>query len=70
MKSYEGTACDAYEGSHPAWVRGLKFHSDNLICFTHCRTPRGVRGLKFDALHLGEGNDVSHPAWGAWIEII
>ena len=36
-----------------------------------CRTPRGVRGLKFFAgLHEGQHIQRSHPSRGAWIEII
>ena len=34
-----------------------------------CRTPRGVRGLKFKS-HFGVTSpDASHPSRGAWIEI-
>ena len=36
-----------------------------------CRTPQGVRGLKFKALGIDEDKiDESHPARGAWIEMI
>ena len=35
-----------------------------------CRTPRGVRGLKFLHLLLRVEKLLSHPSRGAWIEII
>ena len=34
------------------------------------RTPQGVRGLKFVCLRRPFGLHLSHPARGAWIEII
>jgi hypothetical protein len=34
-----------------------------------CRTPRGVRGLKFQILGGVEDGVVSHPSRGAWIEM-
>ena len=34
-----------------------------------CRTPRGVRGLKFAAAGLRTKVLLSHPSRGAWIEI-
>ena len=34
-----------------------------------CRTPRGVRGLKFASLDRFGNSTVSHPSRGAWIEI-
>ena len=34
-----------------------------------CRTPRGVRGLKFTKLQNVVLGDLSHPSRGAWIEI-
>ena len=34
-----------------------------------CRTPRGVRGLKYPLVRRGEGGHMSHPSRGAWIEI-
>ena len=35
-----------------------------------CRTPRGVRGLKFSVERAKESDEVSHPSRGAWIEIV
>ena len=34
-----------------------------------CRTPRGVRGLKYNERIGTERQRVSHPSRGAWIEI-
>ena len=34
------------------------------------RTPQGVRGLKYQALLPLAKPDESHPARGAWIEIV
>ena len=34
-----------------------------------CRTPRGVRGLKFTRAGLRTKMLLSHPSRGAWIEI-
>jgi len=34
------------------------------------RTPHGVRGLKYANAGGGSGTETSHPAWGAWIEIL
>ena len=34
-----------------------------------CRTPRGVRGLKFCCSHGQGGRVGSHPSRGAWIEM-
>ena len=34
------------------------------------RTPQGVRGLKFEVLANDEDLAMSHPARGAWIEIL
>ena len=36
---------------------------------TLCRTPHGVRGLKYRGIDAGGRTESSHPAWGAWIEI-
>ena len=33
------------------------------------RTPQGVRGLKFHRHMVTLGNEMSHPARGAWIEM-
>ena len=35
-----------------------------------CRTPRGVRGLKFTRAGLRTKMLLSHPSRGAWIEIL
>ena len=37
--------------------------------WARCRTPHGVRGLKYHVLRLCAINAVSHPSRGAWIEI-
>ncbi len=34
-----------------------------------CRTPRGVRGLKFYSPEFDRFGVMSHPSRGAWIEI-
>ena len=34
-----------------------------------CRTPRGVRGLKYQLVVLVSVTQESHPSRGAWIEI-
>ena len=34
------------------------------------RTPHGVRGLKLPCAVLVGLEELSHPAWGAWIEIL
>ena len=34
-----------------------------------CRTPRGVRGLKFMGAEYYDDEYMSHPSRGAWIEI-
>ena len=34
-----------------------------------CRTPRGVRGLKFNVHHFPSSGGPSHPSRGAWIEM-
>ena len=33
------------------------------------RTPHGVRGLKLSDVYWEDWETMSHPAWGAWIEI-
>ena len=37
---------------------------------TEGRTPRWVRGLKYDKYEENLHEEVSHPTMGAWIEII
>jgi len=34
------------------------------------RTPHGVRGLKYIEKYDGVILSESHPAWGAWIEMV
>ena len=54
----------------PQGVRGLKLLSRTNGLILRGRTPQGVRGLK---LYGGIGvdyNTKSHPARGAWIEIL
>ena len=56
--------------SHPsrgAWIEiGVPGGSGTL---TRCRTPHGVRGLKYPVLCFFIGVPVSHPSRGAWIEM-
>ena len=35
-----------------------------------CRTPQGVRGLKWKKWSVWTTENMSHPARGAWIEIL
>ena len=61
---------DTKKRSHPsrgAWIeiRGI-WHSVSSRC---CRTPRGVRGLKFCYIVSPGYAGESHPSRGAWIEI-
>ena len=54
----------------PHGVRGLKllyekYHESLVIR----RTPHGVRGLKSRMKFIAFSARLSHPAWGAWIEI-
>ena len=53
----------------PRGVRGLKLEGS---CITSVemvrRTPRGVRGLKHNERVGTEGERMSHPSRGAWIE--
>ena len=56
--------------SHPArgaWIEMAL--ADHIIPPRRCRTPQGVRGLKFLRIHNGRNSCLSHPARGAWIEI-
>ena len=54
----------------PQGVRGLKYHVLGGKFGHQGRTPQGVRGLKFRRLHCRPPLRRSHPARGAWIEII
>ena len=61
------TAAAASHPSRGAWIEMiLSFH---LFNDPMCRTPHGVRGLKFVQLLIHVGDDGSHPSRGAWIEI-
>ena len=50
-------------------MRGLKYLAMNAPVMLLSRTPHGVRGLKFRAEDVAGQPVVSHPAWGAWIEM-
>ena len=41
-----------------------------MVPVSSSRVPHGTRGLKFDYLVLNQYNQMSRPAWDAWIEII
>ena len=53
----------------PHGVRGLKFSFLHGILALFRRTPHGVRGLKFNPHPRHNQVFLSHPAWGAWIEM-
>ena len=56
--------------SHPtmgAWIEIS--YSLHLRPSSACRTPRWVRGLKFEATEENKKRILSHPTMGAWIEI-
>jgi len=56
--------------SHPAWGAWIEILAGVINRqLTKCRTPHGVRGLKFTSYEGGVYEMESHPAWGAWIEI-
>jgi len=58
-------------GRTPHGVRGLKFVYVMFIpAFLRSRTPHGVRGLKCTCRHQHKQTQKSHPAWGAWIEML
>ena len=57
-------------GRTPRGVRGLKSLSSIGVDAHKGRTPRGVRGLKYNESVGAEGEGVSHPSRGAWIEIV
>jgi len=56
--------------SHPAWGAWIEI---SIILYNiflkKCRTPHGVRGLKYIFGYIQINPNWSHPAWGAWIEI-
>ena len=53
----------------PRGVRGLKLEGSCITSVeTVRRTPRGVRGLKHNERVGTEGERMSHPSRGAWIE--
>ena len=54
----------------PLGVRGLKFQAEEQTYKAYGRTPLGVRGLKSLSSRQVCSSTVSHPAWGAWIEIL
>ena len=57
-------------GRTPHGVRGLKcFYGLGRQWMGKRRTPHGVRGLKYSTCTIATIDSVSHPAWGAWIEI-
>ena len=54
----------------PYGVRGLKFRRNKGGDACASRTPYGVRGLKLRTATMSiRRNYLSHPVWGAWIEI-
>ena len=56
--------------SHPARGAWIEMSGSLQIHIApRCRTPQGVRGLKFPALRRQRLRRQSHPARGAWIEI-
>ncbi len=55
----------------PQGVRGLKFFVDEAgLEWDNSRTPQGVRGLKSEGPADDGAGRRSHPARGAWIEIL
>ena len=54
----------------PQGVRGLKYDTPAANRSSSCRTPQGVRGLKYCYNRLNASRILSHPARGAWIEIV
>ena len=57
-------------GRTPQGVRGLKYRFCKFLQEVIGRTPQGVRGLKLIGLAVSATRHLSHPARGAWIEII
>ena len=63
--------CSIPYGRTPQGVRGLKCSGCAGFLYALCRTPQGVRGLKLTMSHRQRRPmDASHPARGAWIEIL
>ena len=58
------------DGRTPQGVRGLKFIFRNGFIIQRGRTPQGVRGLKSLSFTPIVSVTSSHPARGAWIEIV
>ena len=58
------------KGRTPHGVRGLKYIPKNAKGIYISRTPHGVRGLKSLQFINSAKDGTSHPARGAWIEII
>ena len=57
------------KGSHPTWVRGLKFQKVNVAAAEIRSHPTWVRGLKSDAAPDVDEPEGVAPHVGAWIEI-
>ena len=57
-------------GRTPHGVRGLKFFRESIPMTPPGRTPHGVRGLKWWSGCAGNQSAASHPARGAWIEML
>ena len=47
----------------------MKCKAGDAVCIAIGRTPHGVRGLKLLSVRALYANALSHPAWGAWIEM-
>ena len=60
-----------YGGRTPHGVRGLKYGKSLVLTTASAgRTPHGVRGLKYVKMGGTDVTALSHPARGAWIEIV
>ena len=57
-------------GRTPHGVRGLKYWMEYVVANGLGRTPHGVRGLKSKLPWTSCHSGLSHPARGAWIEIV
>ena len=55
--------------SHPSRGAWIEIYRHEIRRRYTCRTPHGVRGLKFEGLVLRHHREASHPSRGAWIEI-
>ena len=65
-----GNQLQSGDQSHPARGAWIEMSGSLQIHIApRCRTPQGVRGLKFPALRRQRLRRQSHPARGAWIEI-